>query len=214
MTKAEFLQQLESNLLRLSKSDRDDILLDYEEHFRAGAEKGMSEDEVCLSLGNPQVIAQTFLENLPADAKGAPAAAVQPEAAAGENSGAATYASSQPMVAQPQAAKSSPDAGGIILLILLVLFVYIPVASTIIGLWLGIAATALGMGITALVLFVVSFFNIGTSGLAFAGLLLLAISSAALCALLVIACVYSVKGIIWLCKKVYKFSVKLVKGGF
>ncbi len=73
MNKNEFLCQLENSLLRLSKSDRDDILLDYEEHFRAGAEKGMTEEEVAESLGNPGTIAEQYLENLPADAKGAPA---------------------------------------------------------------------------------------------------------------------------------------------
>lgn len=73
MNKNEFLFQLEGALLRLSKSDRDDILLDYEEHFRAGAEKGLSEEEVAASLGEPASIAAQYLENLPADAKGAPA---------------------------------------------------------------------------------------------------------------------------------------------
>ncbi len=73
MNKNEFLFQLEGALLRLSKSDRDDILLDYEEHFRAGAEKGMSEEDVSASLGEPSIIAAQYLENLPADAKGAPA---------------------------------------------------------------------------------------------------------------------------------------------
>lgn len=81
MNKNDFLRQLEESLLRLSKSDRDDILLDYEEHFRAGEEKGMTEEEVAESLGEPSAIAEQYLENLPADAKGAPARMQEEETA-------------------------------------------------------------------------------------------------------------------------------------
>ncbi|MDR1002632.1 MAG: DUF1700 domain-containing protein [Oscillospiraceae bacterium] len=70
MNKNEFLTDLNNSLIRLSKSDRDDILLDYEEHFRIGCENGMSEEEICDGLGSPQELAATYLENLPPDAKG------------------------------------------------------------------------------------------------------------------------------------------------
>lgn len=73
MNKTEFMNSLNEALLRLSKADRDDILIDYEEHFRAGAEQGISEEQVAEKLGDPADIAAQYLENLPEDAKNAPA---------------------------------------------------------------------------------------------------------------------------------------------
>lgn len=72
MNKNEFISMMESKLIRLPKSDRDDILSDYEAHFAAGLEKGLSEEEVSAQLGDPQELAATYLENLPENAKGAP----------------------------------------------------------------------------------------------------------------------------------------------
>lgn len=72
MNKNEFISIMESKLIRLPKSDRDDILSDYEAHFAVELEKGLSEEEVSAQLGDPEELANTYLENLPANAKGAP----------------------------------------------------------------------------------------------------------------------------------------------
>ncbi|MBP3413848.1 MAG: DUF1700 domain-containing protein [Clostridia bacterium] len=72
MNKNEFISIMESKLIRLPKSDRDDILSDYEAHFAVELEKGLSEEEVSAQLGDPQELAATYLENLPENAKGAP----------------------------------------------------------------------------------------------------------------------------------------------
>lgn len=204
MNKTDFLSQLEQNLLRLSKADRDDILLDYEEHLRACMYKDMSEEEAVASLGDPAVIASKFLENLPLDAKGACA---QPAAAQSSFTGGADNG------AQNNAAPVTPttDAGGIAIVIILSIFVYLPVAWTIVGIWLSVCGAALGSAIGAIALIGGSFFSL-SSPLAFAGLLLIGIALAAFSALMVILAVESVKWIISLCKLVWKFSRKLVYG--
>ena len=60
MTKNEFLNQLKSLLKNIPEEDMNEILYDYEEHFRLGMEEGKSEEEVCVSLGDVKLIARQF----------------------------------------------------------------------------------------------------------------------------------------------------------
>lgn len=60
MTKNEFLDQLDSLLAEIPLEDRNDILYDYDEHFRIGIENGKSEEEIATSLGDIRVIAKQF----------------------------------------------------------------------------------------------------------------------------------------------------------
>lgn len=61
MTKTTFLKELERFLKPLAPEERQDILLDYEEHFQSGMQAGKSEDEVADDLGNPRIIAKELL---------------------------------------------------------------------------------------------------------------------------------------------------------
>ncbi|WP_141432116.1 HAAS signaling domain-containing protein [Bacillus sp. 03113] len=61
MTREQFLKQLNSSLNRLSAEERQDILLDYEEHFTIGLEEGKTEKEIADSLGSPNQIAKELL---------------------------------------------------------------------------------------------------------------------------------------------------------
>jgi len=58
MNKKEFTQMLRETLKGLPKEELEDVLSDYEEHFRIGMEDGRSEEELAAALGNPEKIAK------------------------------------------------------------------------------------------------------------------------------------------------------------
>ncbi len=61
MNKVSFINALSNQLKKIPRSDREDILYDYEEHFQLGLETGKSEEEIAEDLGNPKVIAKELL---------------------------------------------------------------------------------------------------------------------------------------------------------
>lgn len=62
MTKQQYLSKLRKQLqFRLSNSEIADIISDIEECFDAGAAEGKSEEEICLSLGEPKSAAASLL---------------------------------------------------------------------------------------------------------------------------------------------------------
>lgn len=66
MTKEKYLAKLRQQLLfRLSNSEIDEIVSDMEECFEAGAAEGKSEEEICLSLGEPKSAAASLLNEQP-----------------------------------------------------------------------------------------------------------------------------------------------------
>ncbi|MFA4995580.1 MAG: DUF1700 domain-containing protein [Patescibacteria group bacterium] len=56
--KEQFIKKLRGSLKSLPESEVEDIISDYEEHFRAGKESGRSENEIAKSLGEPSSIAR------------------------------------------------------------------------------------------------------------------------------------------------------------
>lgn len=64
MTKTEFLQQLYNNLLPLSNDERNEIILDFEEHFSIGLESGKTEEQICAELGSPESCAVSYLQGV------------------------------------------------------------------------------------------------------------------------------------------------------
>jgi len=60
MTRNEYLNRLKSYLNYLPESEVREILLDYEEHFIIGKEKGKSEDEISKELGDPKEVAESI----------------------------------------------------------------------------------------------------------------------------------------------------------
>ena len=54
MNKEEYLKKLSKLVKRLPEEDKKEILLDYEEHFIIGMEKGRSEEEISKALGDPE----------------------------------------------------------------------------------------------------------------------------------------------------------------
>jgi len=60
MTRDQFLSQLQMNLGNMPEADKQDIVYDYEEHFRIGLAEGKSEEQIAESLGNPRVIGNSY----------------------------------------------------------------------------------------------------------------------------------------------------------
>lgn len=60
MNKKEFMDRLYISLYNISEEEKRDILMDYEEHFQIGLERGLSEEEISKNLGSPEHIAKQF----------------------------------------------------------------------------------------------------------------------------------------------------------
>lgn len=58
MTQTDFLQKLSKLLKNIPEEEKQDILSDYEEHFRFAIASGKSETEVAAELGKPETIAK------------------------------------------------------------------------------------------------------------------------------------------------------------
>lgn len=60
MNKLEFIDVLTKSLQENNIADIDDIVSEYEEHFRFKMQDGYSEEEIALKLGDPQMLAKQF----------------------------------------------------------------------------------------------------------------------------------------------------------
>jgi hypothetical protein len=60
MNKKDFMRAMERALNKVPEADHRDILYDYEEHFSIGKENGKTEEQICLELGNPNEIAESY----------------------------------------------------------------------------------------------------------------------------------------------------------
>ncbi|MGB9978757.1 HAAS signaling domain-containing protein [Methanobacterium sp.] len=58
MNKEEYLKKLARLVKKLPEEDREDLMLDYEEHFRIGVENGRTEEEISEALGDPENVAK------------------------------------------------------------------------------------------------------------------------------------------------------------
>lgn len=63
MNKLEYLKELEGHIHSLPVMEKQEILVDYEEHFRIGELKGKSEREIIEALGSAKSVAQAILIN-------------------------------------------------------------------------------------------------------------------------------------------------------
>ncbi len=60
--KEDFLFKLHSELHRIGVEDNEDIFADFEEHFRASAQQGYTEEETCARLGDVKEIARSYVD--------------------------------------------------------------------------------------------------------------------------------------------------------
>jgi uncharacterized membrane protein len=64
MNKKEFFEELNEYLVGVSNKDREELLQDYEEHFKVGKKKKRSERDIIKSLGEPKQIAREIRAEL------------------------------------------------------------------------------------------------------------------------------------------------------
>ena len=64
MNKKEFLNELKEHLVMLPKEDIDEIIGDYDEHFKIGEKEKRKESEIANSLGSPKEIARQVRKEL------------------------------------------------------------------------------------------------------------------------------------------------------
>ena len=62
MFKEEFFRELKSKITNVPGDVMEDILADFEEHFKAGSADGLTEQEICQKLGQPGSIAEEIME--------------------------------------------------------------------------------------------------------------------------------------------------------
>ena len=60
MNRSNFLNILAQSINHLPQEEQNDILFDYEEHFRIGLAQGKTEEDIADSLGNPEAIASQY----------------------------------------------------------------------------------------------------------------------------------------------------------
>ena len=56
MNKNEFMKELSRNLTNIPEEEIHDISIDYDEYFIIGVEKGRSEEDIALSLGDLKLL--------------------------------------------------------------------------------------------------------------------------------------------------------------
>ncbi len=209
-TKTEFLTGLRETLERNNVTDMSDILSDFRQHFEDGAAVGESEEEVCRKLGDVDDIVQQYI----ADNPGVQSAPVQqtatsgdmPEASGFGAEGAGEQPYSQPRYIPPQQQTPGADAGKIVGVLCLDLFVYSWALPTLFSLIIALMSITLAFGIVGLVCF---FGGIVAIGAGFGGLIVtgfaplsvacLGIMFIGFTGMLTVASVGSVKGFINLC---------------
>jgi uncharacterized membrane protein len=61
MSKYEYINRLKAALADLPANEKEEIIADYNEHFRIGLENGQSEEQIATYLGLPETVAAQFV---------------------------------------------------------------------------------------------------------------------------------------------------------
>ncbi|NLT11278.1 MAG: DUF1700 domain-containing protein [Clostridiaceae bacterium] len=150
MNRAEYMDQLKSALAGLNQNDISDICSDFEEHFDIGLSEGKSESDIALELGSPKEVAMTYLNRDDKDDNIIPEQSPftshattnsESESAAKGSSDPVNQAISQTLnqTKAPPKDLNGPRAFVVLLNLLLMVWVWIGIYSTLIGFW-GITA--------------------------------------------------------------------------
>ncbi len=91
MNQTEFMDLLRYYFRRISEAELQDILSDYESHFKEGKARGLTEEEICRELGSPKSVYEMYLhEGMIHEKEGVPLPdAAQLAGAAGKIAGTA-----------------------------------------------------------------------------------------------------------------------------
>lgn len=208
VTKQEFLDRLKASIGSLPIQDQADILNDYEEHFRIGMESGKTEAEIADSLGSPEELGASFIEE---NAQPPAAEEIYSYSEPAPQEPAWTAPPQEPMPQEPSQQPGSyqqppypPNAGGyttppyeqagvpagdttvkagsLVAMILLTVFIMFPLfLGLIIGISAALACLCFALGVVSVVL--LSFTPIHF-GFAFLGLAFIFLALLSLCGLI------------------------------
>lgn len=64
MNKKDFINKLSSYLSGVPAEERQDVINDFEDHFKEGVAEGRTEEEIAESLGDPKALANQFKANI------------------------------------------------------------------------------------------------------------------------------------------------------
>src|SRR4030042_5386490 len=64
MNKKDFISKLSTYLGGIPVEERQDVINDFEEHFKEGMAEGRTEEEMADSLGDPKALANQFKANI------------------------------------------------------------------------------------------------------------------------------------------------------
>lgn len=148
-SKAEFMSALDSELTKYGITDKSEIFSDFEQHFTAGMEEGLTEQQVCEKLGDISEIAKQYvdeekLEQIESEQPKPDAAANTQSAQGFDGNG---YAEPQQNTAQPSEQPFQCEAGKVIGIICVDVFVF----SWVLPAFVGVIASYLSIPISLVV---------------------------------------------------------------
>ena len=165
-SKAEFMSALDSELTKYGIMDKSEIFSDFEQHFTAGIEQGLTEQQVCEKLGDISEIAKQYVDEETAErieAAQARAEAMKQHTApqnstdnVGNSQGfeGNSYAS-QPEQPEPSAEKPfQADAGAVVGIVCVDVFVFtwaLPAFVSIVIAYLSIPLSLAVSGISTII---------------------------------------------------------------
>ena len=205
MNKKDFMELLGDSLSTYGVSDARDILLDFEQHFEDGIAAGETEEQVCEKLGDPIEIAKQYIPEgeIKVEEK------KQTTQASGFDTNDYAKQTVPPVYnAQPQAFK--PDAGKIIVILLIDIMIFTWALPTLISLVVSLYGIVVGFAGSGIAVFIggilMSFMDttkwffttLSPLSTSLFGIVLLAA-----CPLLVIASIAATKGVI----NVFKYII-------
>lgn len=202
MRKADFLDRLRNALAGLPSETVDEILADFDEHFRVGLASGRPEEEIALELGIPEDLALAYRET---------ADRTVPSTAAGAGP-AESVASSHREDGGEKAARIVFAVLALLFFDLVILLPLLAVLVTVLAVLWAIAAVLLCLG-PALVIAGVAF----SAAVASPGLLLASIcfgiALLALAILGILGMAWTTRGFILVIRFLVRLHMRIVKGG-
>jgi uncharacterized membrane protein len=211
MNKQQYLGILRQELTNLGPAAVNEIIRDFEEHYANGLANGKSEDEITSDLGSPTEIARQYLEG---SYEGPPAR--EEAKTAGPQAAGQTARMAEPVsrtgteVKSAQPAKAKINETALVLVIILNILIGIPLWISLFATLFGCWVAAGGLGVAALVLFVLAIVQTGVAGLILA---LFGLSLTALAVLAIILMVYLSKWLVSGLIYYIRWNGKLVTGG-
>ena len=217
MNKTTFMNELTKSLSEYGVNDAREILLDFEQHFEDGKAAGETEDEVCEKLGDPVEIAKQYI----------PEADIKVEEKETKQSGFDSNKYSQPYTqAQPQTPPPAaqpqgftPDAGKIIGILCVDVFVFSWALPSLISLIFGLYGCTVGFGGAAVGSIiggtVMQFIDVSAwffTTLSPVSTILFGVVLGAICALLAIASIAATKGCINMFKHIVNWHSEAFVG--